>query len=264
MRITTKLAPRIVPLCTVALLISGVIGGAVIVGGKHHQATDTLVARTAAPVPASYPVGENRAQAESEIQLDGMSLDTENALIHRTDFYWHHGDYPRIIALDRVITEIDPQNIDTYSTGGWLLESDGDNAEAEAYYALGMLRNPSRSDAAFSLAMFYYNTVHEYKQAEQVLSKSVHDPDAGVLDWKLLAHTYESEGDYVKAVATWKHIQRDYPTTPALQSNLKRDEAILANGGQVPVSPTASAGDNSNASSATQTTSPTPPASAPK
>ena len=242
----TKLSTRFVPLCAIALLLGGVVSGAIIVGVKHRSAPGKVLLHAAAPV-INYPTGEKRTEAESETQLDGMSLDTENALINRTDFYWHHGDYPRIIALDRVITEIDPQNIDIYGTGGWLMESDGDNTNAEAYYALGMQRNPLRSDAAFSLAMFYYNTLHEYKQAERVLTHSVHDPDAGVLDWKLLAHTYESEGNYDKAVATWKHIKHQYPTTPALQSNLNRDEAILANGGHLPLPMSVPAPPSNNA-----------------
>ena len=230
----TIFSTSFVPLCAIALL-SGVVAGAVIIAGKQSGAPHRMRLQNAAAVAVHTPVAENRTEAESETQVDGMSLDTENALINRTDFYWHHGDYPRIIALDRVVTEIDPQNIDVYGTGGWLMESDGDNVDAEAYYALGMQRNPTSSDAAFALALFYYNTLREYKKAEQVLTRSVRDPDAGVLDWKMLAHTYEAEGNYDKAVATWKHIQLDYPTTPALHSNLNRDESILANGGRLPL-----------------------------
>ena len=224
----TKLPKRFVPTAAAALAVV-VASGSALCAWQGRRLADVAKRPVAVAQPTiAYPVREARPEAESAAQIDGMSFDAENALVRRTDFYFHHGDYPRIIALCRIATEIDPHDVDTYSNGAWLMESDRDYPDAQAYYSLAVTRNPTSSYAALSLAQFYYGTLHNYPAAEAVLTNSVHDADAGPLDWKLLAHTYEQELRYDKAVKIWKIIQRKYPTAPAIKLNLNRDEGLLA------------------------------------
>jgi tetratricopeptide (TPR) repeat protein len=189
------------------------------------------------PTPANKPAA--RSAAASQAQVDGMCDDIVDNLWDYTDYYWHHGDYPRVIHLDRIITEVDPHFLEPYSTGGWLMESDGDNKDAEAYYRLGAVRNPDKSYAWFQLGEFYFNTLHDYDKAVTVFQGSSKLPDASVNDWKMLAHSYEKAHNLPRALQTWKVIKQRYPTAPAVDLNLNRVQALVnADAAQTPSTPT--------------------------
>jgi len=161
-------------------------------------------------------------------QIDGITNQVVGQLWDRTDYYWHRGDYPRIVALDRIITQADPHFLEPYATGGWLLESMGDNKDAEAYYKQGIANNPNRSYMYYSLGFFYYNTLHNYPKAVSTFQKDVKVADADVNDWKMLAHSYEHIGRIDDAVDAWKVIKHRYPTAPAVDYNLNKDLKLQA------------------------------------
>jgi cytochrome c-type biogenesis protein CcmH/NrfG len=75
--------------------------------------------------------------------------------------------------------------------------------------------------------MFYFNTVHKYDKAVAVLTKSVHYSDAGVNDWKLLAHAYTREGKLQDALATWKTIKKMYPKAQMVDHNMQEVETMI-------------------------------------
>lgn len=155
---------------------------------------------SAAPSPA-----EQRAQA------DGITGAVVDRLWRQTDGYWHEGDYPRIVALDRIITEADPQFLEAYSAGGWLMDSLGRTADAEAYYTLGTRRNPRAAYAFWNLGFFYFNTTHDYRAAARAFRSDTRQVDAGLNDWKMLGHAYEKAGQWDEAVATWRETKRRWP-----------------------------------------------------
>jgi tetratricopeptide (TPR) repeat protein len=157
-----------------------------------------------------------------------MLSDTENNLITASDYYWHHGDYPRIIHLDRVAVEIYPSDVEAYSNAGWLMESMGDKKNAEAFYKLGVSRNMSSSFMAFQLAFFYFNTLHSYDKSIAVLTRSSKLADANATDYKLLAHSYSRAKDYKDALATWKVIKQKFPTAVAVDHNLQEAQAAYS------------------------------------
>ena len=112
--------------------------------------------------------------------------------------YWHHGDYPRIIALDRISTQIDPHFLECYETGGWLMESMGNLKDAEAYYRQGVANNPDTSELYYHLGFFYFNTLHDYHQAVNTFRQGISQSDADINDWRMLAHSYEHAGEYTE------------------------------------------------------------------
>jgi tetratricopeptide (TPR) repeat protein len=164
-------------------------------------------------------------KAQSLETIADMTLDTENDLIEASDYYWHHGDYPRIIHLDRVIVEIDPSDTESYSNGGWLMESMGDKKNAEAFYKLGVVRNMNSSFMAYQLGFFYFNTLHDYKKAITVLKRSTKLADASSNDYKMLAHSYTHAKDFKDALATWKIVKQKFPTAIAVDHNLQEAQA---------------------------------------
>ncbi len=165
----------------------------------------SMLAASAAPKKSSVS-----PQAKSA-QVDAIVSATVDNLWAQTDVYWHHGDYPRIVGLDRIIVQADPHFLESYETGGWLLESMGKNQDAEAFYQLGIANNPHVSYAYYGLGFFYFNTMHNYPSAVAVFQKDTKTPDASVLDWRMLAHSYERTGDWGQAVATWREIKHRWP-----------------------------------------------------
>ncbi len=148
---------------------------------------------------------------QQQIQASGIVSSVVDKLWDQTDRYWHGGDYPRIIALDRIITEADPQFLEAYSNGGWLMESLGRTQDAEAYYMLGV-RNNSRSEYAYrNLGFFYFSTKHNYSAAAQAFRHAVQQRDADLNVWKMLAHSYEEAGQWDAAVETWQQTRARFP-----------------------------------------------------
>ena len=146
-----------------------------------------------------------------QIQANGIVSSVVDKLWDQTDAYWHAGDYPRIIALDRVITEADPQFLEAYSNGGWLMDSLGRTQDALAYYTLGTRNNPHSEYAYWNLGFLYFSTVHDYPAAARAFRSAVQQKDSDLNCWKMLAHSYEKAGQWDEAVATWQQTRARYP-----------------------------------------------------
>jgi tetratricopeptide (TPR) repeat protein len=191
--------------------------------GLNSSPRAAIASSSAAP-KANTQVSQ-AARRESLQVVGDMLTHTENNLIDAGDYYYHHGDYNRDIALNRVVTEIDPSNVEAYSGAGWLLESDGDLKSAEALYAKGVKLNPASSYMGYQLGFFYFNTVHKYASAVKVLKRSVHCPDANDIDYKLLAHSYSRAKDYKAALTTWKIVKARFPNSVAVDHNLQEAQS---------------------------------------
>ena len=161
---------------------------------------------------------------QQQIQVDGIVGGVVDRLWRQTDTYWHAGDYPRIIALDRIMTEADPSFLEAYATGGWLMDSLGRRADAEAYYTLGTLDNPHSAYAYWNLGFFYFNTTHEYAAAVRAFRLDTRQTGADLNDWKMLAHAQEHARQWDAAVATWHTIKARWPDGLAVDRLLKEAE----------------------------------------
>ncbi len=156
-------------------------------------------------------VGAAPTAAQQQRQASGIVSGVVDTLWNQTDTYWHGGDYPRIVALDRIITEADPQFLEAYSNGGWLMDSLGRTQDALAYYTLGTRNNPHAEYAYWNLGFFYFTTAHDYPAAARAFRHAVQQPDADLRDWKMLAHSYEKAHDWNLAVSIWEQTRARYP-----------------------------------------------------
>ncbi len=163
--------------------------------------------------------------ARQQVQANGIISGVVDTLWNQTDHYWHEGDYPRIIALDRIITEADPQFLEAYSNGGWLMDSLGRRQDAEAYYTLGVRRNLHSEYASRNLGFFYFNTKHDYPAAAQAFRHAVQQRDADLNVWKMLAHSYEKDGQWDAAVETWQQARARFPQGLSVDRLLAEAEA---------------------------------------
>lgn len=173
----------------------------------------------------------------SPAQVDGMTSAVVDGLWAQVDVLWHDGDYPRIEALDQIIVEADPYFVECYNTGAWLMWSDGRDADADAFYRLCIRNNPHESAAYYDYASFLLNHRKNAVRARRVLEVSARLPDAGVLDWRMLAHAREKAGDLPGAVSQWQRIRARWPQGAPSDSthggvdenNLRRAQTLLSN-----------------------------------
>ena len=172
--------------------------------------------------------------SQQQIQANGIVSGVVDKLWTQTDVYWHHGDYPRIIAVDRIITEADPQFLEAYSNGGWLMDSLRRTQDAEAYYTLGTRNNPHAEYAFWNLGFFYYNSLHDYPAAVRAFRSAVQQPEADLGDWKMLAHSYEKESRWDDAVSTWQQTRARFPhgfSVDRLLAEAERKRQLALRGG---------------------------------
>ncbi len=168
------------------------------------------------PAPSASAAPRSRKHSpqppvSSPAQVDGIVSAAVDSLWVQTDVYWHQGDYPRIIALDRIITQADPHFMESFNTGAWLMWSSGLDADAEAFYQQSVRNNPRTSAAYYDYGLFLFNHRHDYPGAIRVFTQDVAKADPGVLDWRMLAHSYEKAGRWDRAVAVWRRIKARWP-----------------------------------------------------
>lgn len=163
------------------------------------------------PFAHAAPKVASSSEASSSAQVDGIIDAAVDKLWAQNDEYWHQGDYPRIIALDRIITQADPHFIDCYNTGAWLMWSSGLDSDAQAFYEQAVANNPHVSAAYYDYGMFLLNHRKDFAGAIRVYGQDTQHADAGILDWRMLAHSYEKAGDWKRAVQTWRQIKTRWP-----------------------------------------------------
>lgn len=157
----------------------------------------------------------------------GMREAVASMLWVRADEFFHSGNYEAILPIVRLVTWLDPQQIDVYSTGAWHLDYnfvDQDQRSdrrcippAIALLEEGVKNNPEIYDLYFELAWtHYYQKIKNYPKAvewmERACTKKAVDPNTGRMIARpafvdrMLAHGYEKMGDYDKAVAQWERL----------------------------------------------------------
>ena len=146
------------------------------------------------------------------------------ALWVRADTFFHEGQYQAIVPIVRLVTWLDPHNIDVYTTGAWHLDYNfvdqsqmSDKRYIPAAIALlkeGIAQNPNVWDLYFELGWTHYNKkILDYDEAVTYIEKACTlpgvDPNTGqrvdrpeYVD-RMLAHQYEKVGRFDDAIKQW-------------------------------------------------------------
>jgi tetratricopeptide (TPR) repeat protein len=163
--------------------------------------------------------------AEAVRQSDGIASRVVDDVWKKTDYYWHRGDYNRIIALDRICVSADPSFTEAYSVGAWLMWSMGDTAAADRFLADGVANSPQGPAFQFEFGWHLYNT-KRFADALPHLKAAVEGGDPDRTAYTLLAHCYRMLHRYDDSIAVWKTVILKFPTFAAAQPNLERVEAL--------------------------------------
>ena len=150
------------------------------------------------------------------------------ALWVRADTFFHEDQYDAIIPIVRMVTWLDPHNIDVFTTGAWHLDYnfvDEDQRSDKRYIpaSIGLLRegiknNPYVYDLYFELGWTHYNRkLQDYTNAVKYMEMACKhpgfDPNTGedtprpeFID-RMLAHEYELAGRFDDAIRVWKETR---------------------------------------------------------
>lgn len=164
------------------------------------------------------------------------------ALWIRADEFFHRGQYQAIIPIVRIVTWLDPHNIDVFTTGAWHLDynfvdeanSLSDKRYIPASIALmkeGIRNNPRIWDLYFELGWTHYaRKLMDYDKALDYIKQACQhdgaDPNTGekqprpeFVD-RMLAHSLEKCGRFDEAIKQWDKC-RKY-TENAIAANKKK------------------------------------------
>jgi len=178
--------------------------------------------------------GDLMAQLPGQFMLasfTGFRQVIAGALWIRADDFFHRGQYQAIIPIVRIVTWLDPHNIDVFTTGAWHLDYnfvDEANSLSDKRYIPGAIalmkegiqNNPNIWDLYFELGWTHYSRklMDDEKAAEYIEKACEHDsfdPNTGqsqprpeFVD-RMLAHAYEKLGRYDDAIAQWRRCRAD-------------------------------------------------------
>ena len=171
----------------------------------------------------------------------------------RADEFFHTGNYDAIVPLVRLITWLDPHQLDVYMVGAWHLDYNfvdtdqrSDRRYVPASIALlreGIKNNSKVYDLYFELGwVHYFQKIKDFDKAAYWIERSRHhyaaDPDTGkpedrpALVDRMLAHAYERAGNIEMAKKSWReaiaysrYLLRKHPGDVGYQLDLNRAQA---------------------------------------
>lgn len=133
----------------------------------------------------------------------------------RADSFFHSGNYDAILPLIRLITWLDPNWLDVYSTGAWHLMynfTDTDQRSDRRYLPVGIAllnegiaANSEVFDLYKEKGWNLFDKVKDYDEAVKAYrqAQGVKDHDINQVE-HLLAHCVERSGDPKGAIAAWE------------------------------------------------------------
>lgn len=172
-----------------------------------------LWAKNYAPKQAA-PVGLSPEQLL--VAIAGFREFIAGILWVRADGFFHSGNYDAVLPILRLVTWLDPHNLDVYATGAWHM---GYNFTDEAqrsdrrYIPLalkfleeGIENNPNVWDLYFEMGWMYFHKIQDPVSAVYWLKKANEFPDVVPARRHILAHAQFKAGMFNDAVATWGQL----------------------------------------------------------
>lgn len=133
----------------------------------------------------------------------------------RTDEFFHSGNFDAIVPMIRMITWLDPHQVDVYSTGAWHLSYNfTDSAEradrrylgpAIKFMEEGIENNPEVWDIKLGLGfMIHALKTLDFKETIRWELEASKSKDAKLYVHRQLAHAYIKDGNIDAAIKQWR------------------------------------------------------------
>lgn len=208
-----KYSTKLVLLIIAIALIPGIVGlqsridplRKQFVAGKGVSAVMTKVENNPVVLPSQFVFGA----------LIGFREVVAGMLWVRCDDFFHDGNFEAIIPLIRIITWLDPHNMDVYCTGAWHMAYNFTDSHERSDWrylppAIALLKeaianNPRLSEPEYNLGfLIYQQKMEDHDNAAVHLAKASSKPDALGFYGRALAHAYTSSGYLDKADQQWQ------------------------------------------------------------
>jgi hypothetical protein len=154
----------------------------------------------------------------------GLQQAVAGALWVRADEFFHEGDYDAILPIVRMVTWLDPHQLDVYITGAWHLSynfTDSNERSDRRYIPAaqrlleeGYENNKTLYDIPFELGWENTDKIKDYDRAEHWfrIASAAQSMDKGTLEpapmftWHQLAHSLERQGRIDESVEVWRKV----------------------------------------------------------
>jgi len=133
----------------------------------------------------------------------------------RANDFFHSGNYEAIVPLTRIITWLDPHQIEVYRTGSWHLAYNFTDStqHADRRYLMpaitflkeGIQNNPRVSDLEFDLGFVLYSLkAYQYDKGLYWIKKGAAEKDSMLPMQRQIAHAYERCGMIEESLKQWQ------------------------------------------------------------
>lgn len=176
------------------------------------------------------------------LQLLGFREFLAGILWVRGDTFFETGNYDAVLPIIRLVTMLDPKNIDVYSTGMWHIGynfTDEDQRSDRRYIPTalslgkeGTVNNPETYELFYDQAWMWYHKVDDdYPQAVDWLKRAISKPDIPAARRNLLRNAYERNGQPAEALEYLYGLQdkakKEYESAPDFTSSNEYDTVTL-------------------------------------
>lgn len=179
----------------------------------------------------------------------GLREATASLLWVRADEFFHTGQYEAILPIVRLVTWLDPQQIEVYTTGAWHLDYNFVDSEersdrryippAVRLLEEGVENNPGIYNLYFELAWTHYfqkakkydKAIYWMKRAQDKVARDVNTgkviPRPAYVA-RMLAHCYEKAGMFDECEAQWKRCMSEAAAARTAADSTSYQEEIIA------------------------------------
>jgi hypothetical protein len=154
----------------------------------------------------------------------GLQQAVAGALWVRADEFFHEGDYDAILPMVRMVTWLDPHQLDVYITGAWHLSynfTDANERSDRRYIPAarklleeGIENNPNVFDIPFELGWENTDKIKDYVEAEKYFRMATErkgtdqqghpGAPAPMFTWHQVAHALERQGRVDECIEIWR------------------------------------------------------------
>jgi tetratricopeptide (TPR) repeat protein len=137
----------------------------------------------------------------------------------RADSFFDSGNYDAVLPMLRLVTWLDPHNLDVYSTGAWHMgynftdESQRSDRRfipmALKFLEEGIQNNPAVWDLYFEMGWMYYHKIQDPVNAAPWMQIANEYPNMIPARRHMLAHTFFKAGRFDDAVDHWAKLLLD-------------------------------------------------------
>lgn len=165
-----------------------------------------------------------RPQGLDPARMAVITESFDSRIASQNDVWFEAGEFPRCIQTLRIQHALHPDNLETMTDLGWMLENVERWDEALAVYVAFRKQYPNDPDAYFPEARFYYMK-KAYSKVPPLLERSINmSTKPHPNNYRTLAQAYERMGLLADARRVYLALLAILPDDGATKRNLERVE----------------------------------------